>query len=207
MPSVIMVTARTVRATNAEGGASGRLLGARDAGRRVPVVSAGERARPSGGPRGKGAQALALTAGLLTAVHPAVSRGGAAVTPQEAPAPSSSEEPPAPSPSDQQPPAPATAPPAALEVLFHADLDGRLATPGCVHSAKTTTPPGYAELLGRLAALREAADRENRPAPLALLGGNLATPDLAGAALLERGPAGIDALGAILAAPSSWRSW
>jgi len=93
-------------------------------------------------------------------------------------------------------PPPASAP--ALELLFHADLDGRLATPACARTPAAPAGPTYAALVGRLAALR-AATAPDRPAPVALLGGNIAAPDLFGATLLERGPSGMEALAAILA--------
>jgi len=92
------------------------------------------------------------------------------------------------------------APPPAVEILFHADVDGRLATVTCAGPPEREPSPTYASLVGRLTALRAAASSAERPAPLALLGGNIATPDLFGASLIERGPAGIEALTAILAA-------
>jgi|GEM_PF-1759793 len=87
----------------------------------------------------------------------------------------------------------------AVELLFHADLDGRLATPACAGTPASGTPPTYAALIGRLTALRSAAENGERAAPVALLGGNTAAPDLFGASLLERGRPGIDALAEILA--------
>ena len=87
----------------------------------------------------------------------------------------------------------------AVELLFHADLDGRLATPACAGTPPGGTAPTYAAVIGRLTALRAAAASSERAAPVALLGGNIAAPDLFGASLLERGRPGIDALAGILA--------
>jgi len=87
----------------------------------------------------------------------------------------------------------------AVELLFHADLDGRLATPACAGTPPGGAPPTYAALIGRLTALRAAATGAEATAPVTLLGGNFATPDLFGATLIERGREGIDALAGILA--------
>ena len=88
----------------------------------------------------------------------------------------------------------------AVELLFHADLDGRLATPSCAGAPAGGGSPSYAAVIGRLIALREAAAGTERAGPITLLGGNVASPDLFGATLLERGAAGIEALAGILAA-------
>ncbi|HEX4508540.1 MAG TPA: hypothetical protein VH328_00600, partial [Burkholderiaceae bacterium] len=86
----------------------------------------------------------------------------------------------------------------AVELLFHADLDGRLATPACAGKPSGGAQPSYAALIGRLTALRSDATGAALPAPVALLGGNVATPDLFGASLLERGQDGVDKLADIL---------
>ncbi|HEY4187855.1 MAG TPA: hypothetical protein VGP07_22460, partial [Polyangia bacterium] len=98
----------------------------------------------------------------------------------------------APTPGPAAPPEQAAPP--AIEILYHADLDGRLATPACAGAAKREGDVDYATLLGRLAGERADGSR-----PVTLLGGNIATPDLFGAGLVERGPAGIEALAALLA--------
>jgi len=92
---------------------------------------------------------------------------------------------------------PAAAP--AVELLFHADLDGRLVPLTCADPPEKVAVTDYAALTGRIAAARAQALSDGVPVPLVLLGGNIATPDLYGASLLERGPSGIAALSAILA--------
>ena len=85
-------------------------------------------------------------------------------------------------------PARAGVPP--LEVLFHADLDGRFASPAC---GKPGPPlPDYASLVAALEAART-------PGAVALLGGNWSGPDPFAAALLGPGARQADALAAILA--------
>jgi 2',3'-cyclic-nucleotide 2'-phosphodiesterase (5'-nucleotidase family) len=102
--------------------------------------------------------------------------------------------------------APDTAAPAAVQsvtLLYHADLDGRFARPAC----DGASAPGadYAGLVGLLTQARATArgasePSDNRqPGPLTLLGGNLATPDLMGRTLLERGASGAATLAALLA--------
>jgi 5'-nucleotidase / UDP-sugar diphosphatase len=80
----------------------------------------------------------------------------------------------------------ATTPPT-LEILFHADLDGRFASPGCGKTAPTA--PDDAALVAALVGARAQA-----PEALTLLGGNWAGPDPFGAALLGPGGAHADAL-------------
>lgn len=135
---------------------------------------------------------------------PAVSSAELTALPDAAsqPLPASPMRPSAPIPSVPETGAAASAPPTAsvpaLELLFHADLDGRLATPACVGTSAHRAAPTYAALIGRLTALRDAAGAD-QSAPVALMGGNIAAPDLFGASLLERGPSGIEALAGILA--------
>lgn len=97
------------------------------------------------------------------------------------------------------PPPTAIVPAPAVEVLFHADLDGRFALPRCAGAPPRDPSPSYGALIGRLDAARASAKAEGRPPPVALLGGNIATPDLFGASLLERGPQGTDAVANIVA--------
>jgi 2',3'-cyclic-nucleotide 2'-phosphodiesterase (5'-nucleotidase family) len=92
------------------------------------------------------------------------------------------------------PGAPAAAEP---EILFHADLDGRFATPTCGKPGRAA--PDYAALVAALADARAAASTANQPPPLTILGGNWAGPDPFASTLLEQGPAGARALAALLA--------
>jgi 2',3'-cyclic-nucleotide 2'-phosphodiesterase (5'-nucleotidase family) len=79
---------------------------------------------------------------------------------------------------------------APIDVLFHADLDGQFAAPGC---GKTGTgAPDYASLIAALDAART-------PGALALLGGNWAGPDPFAAALLGPAASHAEDLAAILA--------
>ncbi len=85
-------------------------------------------------------------------------------------------------------PARAGAPP--VEVLFHADLDGRFASPAC---GKPGAPrPDYASVVAALNAART-------PGTIALLGGNWSGPDPFAAALLGPAARQAGALAAILA--------
>jgi 2',3'-cyclic-nucleotide 2'-phosphodiesterase (5'-nucleotidase family) len=84
---------------------------------------------------------------------------------------------------------PARAAPAA-EILFHADLDGRFASPPCGKPAAAR--PDYASLIAALDAARTAG-------AIAVLGGNWAGPDPFGAALVGPRGAQADALAAVLA--------
>lgn len=79
-----------------------------------------------------------------------------------------------------------------MEILFHADVDGRLAQPTCGKPGRA--PPDAAALVAALAAARAAT-----PDLLALLGGNWAGPDPFGAALLGARGEHAAALAAILA--------
>jgi 2',3'-cyclic-nucleotide 2'-phosphodiesterase (5'-nucleotidase family) len=84
-----------------------------------------------------------------------------------------------------------------LEILYHADLSGRFATPACGKAGKE--PPDYAALVAALADARAAASTRNEPPPLTILGGNWAGPDPFAATLLEQGKAGTRSLVALLA--------
>ncbi|HVV48873.1 MAG TPA: 5'-nucleotidase C-terminal domain-containing protein [Polyangia bacterium] len=86
------------------------------------------------------------------------------------------------------------APPAPVEVLFEADLDGRFGGASCGREG----PGGYAGLVATLAAHRRAAE-PGAPSPLVLLGGNWAGPDPVAAAILAGGAAGARTMGALLA--------
>ncbi len=84
-----------------------------------------------------------------------------------------------------------------LEILFHADLDGRFAHPNC-RIGQTEERPSYARLLGLLSELRTRAANDSQAAPVVLLGGNLAAPDLFGRTLLEQGNGGMGKLARLL---------
>lgn len=86
-----------------------------------------------------------------------------------------------------------------VELLYHADLDGRLATPTCDKTSARRSTSDYASLIGLLDAEGADARTEGRGQPLVLFGGNLATPDLLGSNLVERGPSGIAALAQLFA--------
>jgi len=99
--------------------------------------------------------------------------------------------------SGQAPPgavAPASGPAVPTEILFHADLDGRLA-PVCGQPA--TAALDYAGLLASIA-LQRAAARVDAP-PVVLLGGNWAGPDPIATEILAGGVAGARTLAALLA--------
>lgn len=81
-----------------------------------------------------------------------------------------------------------------VELLYHADLDGRLATPSCDKASARRSTGDYASLVGLVDAEGADARTQGRDQPLVLFGGNLATPDLLGSDLVERGPTGIAAL-------------
>jgi hypothetical protein len=93
-------------------------------------------------------------------------------------------------------PASVAPPSAEPEVLFHADLSGRFATPACGKPGKA--PPDYAALVAALADARAAASTRNEPPPLTILGGNWAGPDPFAATLLEQGKAGARSLVGLL---------
>jgi 2',3'-cyclic-nucleotide 2'-phosphodiesterase (5'-nucleotidase family) len=86
---------------------------------------------------------------------------------------------------------PSEAPRRRLEILFHADLDGRFASPSC---GKPAPPVPDA---GAIAATLAAA-RASSPAAVTILGGNWAGPDPFGAALFGAGAAHADVLAAVL---------
>lgn len=86
----------------------------------------------------------------------------------------------------------AAAPARATEILFHADLDGRFASPTCGKPG-----PATPDLAAVVAALDAA--RARQPDAVALLGGNWAGPDPFAAALLGPRAEHADALAAILA--------
>jgi len=81
--------------------------------------------------------------------------------------------------------------PRRVEIVFHADLDGRFAEPTCGKPGRA--PPDAAALVGALSAARTDA-----PDLVALLGGNWAAPDPFGAALLGARGEHADALASIL---------
>jgi hypothetical protein len=84
------------------------------------------------------------------------------------------------------------------EILFHADLSGRFATPACGKPGQAS-PADYAALAAALADARAAASARSEPPPLTILGGNWAGPDPFATTLLEQGTAGERALAALLA--------
>jgi 2',3'-cyclic-nucleotide 2'-phosphodiesterase (5'-nucleotidase family) len=84
-----------------------------------------------------------------------------------------------------------------LAILYHADLDGRLATPDC--ASRRSVPPDYPALLGAIAVARAAAAANQLTPPVTLLGGNLAAPDLFGRGLLARGAPGVELLATLFA--------
>jgi 2',3'-cyclic-nucleotide 2'-phosphodiesterase (5'-nucleotidase family) len=92
----------------------------------------------------------------------------------------------------------APAPNPALEIIYHGDLDGQLATPPCGKAAGASARD-YAAVVGRLGAARAEAAAAGHPAPVVLMGGNLATPDLFGEVLIEQGAAGAAALAELFA--------
>ncbi|MEA2700472.1 MAG: hypothetical protein QOI66_4743, partial [Myxococcales bacterium] len=86
--------------------------------------------------------------------------------------------------------------PSLVDVLYHADLDGRFAAPRCDGKTPTTASPNFAALVGTMAAARTraaagAAGAAGAPgAPgdrpvVTLLGGNQAAPALFARALLQ----------------------
>ncbi len=81
-------------------------------------------------------------------------------------------------------------------ILFHADLNGRLAAPAC--GATGPASPDDAALVATLDGERAAAAARNEPPPLALLGGNWAGPDPFAAAIWDTGTGGPGALAALL---------
>jgi 2',3'-cyclic-nucleotide 2'-phosphodiesterase (5'-nucleotidase family) len=83
------------------------------------------------------------------------------------------------------------------EILFHADLSGRFATPECGKPGRPS--PDYAALVAALAGARAAAAARGEPPPLTILGANWAGPDPFAATLLEQGSAGVRSLAALLA--------
>jgi 2',3'-cyclic-nucleotide 2'-phosphodiesterase (5'-nucleotidase family) len=89
------------------------------------------------------------------------------------------------------------APTPPIEILFHADLDGRFAAHGC--EREQSRAPGFARLVGALSAERAEAVEAPREAPLVLMGGNLVGPELVARGVFVRGAAGADALAALMA--------
>ena len=85
--------------------------------------------------------------------------------------------------------------PAPTEVLFHADLDGRLA-PVCGQPPAAAID--YAGLLAGIDARRAAALASEVPPPVVLLGGNWAGPDPLAGEILSDGVAGARTLAALL---------
>lgn len=83
-----------------------------------------------------------------------------------------------------------------LELIYHGDLDGRFAQPDCLGGRGQAA--SYPRLVGLLGRARAAATTTGG-APVALLAGNLAAPDLLGLSLLEQGEPGIDRIGKLLA--------
>ena len=94
----------------------------------------------------------------------------------------------------------AAVPPPAVEpeILFHADLSGRFATPACGKPGHGA-PADYAALAAALADARAAASARGEPPSLTILGGNWAGPDPFATTLLEQGTAGARSLAALLA--------
>jgi 2',3'-cyclic-nucleotide 2'-phosphodiesterase (5'-nucleotidase family) len=82
------------------------------------------------------------------------------------------------------------------EVFFHADLDGRFATPVC--GTQSVRSPTYAGLVAALEDARAAAVARAEPSPLVLLGGNWAGPDSFATALREASTAGVNPLATLL---------
>jgi len=87
--------------------------------------------------------------------------------------------------------------PAPPEILFHADLDGRFASPSCGKPARPS--PDYAALVAVFADARLASAARGEPPPLVFLGGNWAAPDPFAAAMLGSGASGTGSLAAVLA--------
>jgi 2',3'-cyclic-nucleotide 2'-phosphodiesterase (5'-nucleotidase family) len=99
--------------------------------------------------------------------------------------------------------APARAADAALDVYFHADLDGQLSVPTC--GKPSAAPPDYAALLGALTRARaEGADA--RPS-LALLGPNTIAPDLYARQLFSDDPTRAAASLAALFRPAGYAAF
>jgi 2',3'-cyclic-nucleotide 2'-phosphodiesterase (5'-nucleotidase family) len=84
-----------------------------------------------------------------------------------------------------------------VRIVYHADLDGRLAVPAC----GSDRAPGadYAATIGAIGRARAAADLAGITPPIVLLGGNFAGPDPFAASLLGRGAEGAAALADLLA--------
>jgi 2',3'-cyclic-nucleotide 2'-phosphodiesterase (5'-nucleotidase family) len=88
---------------------------------------------------------------------------------------------------------------APLEVIYHADLEGRIATPRC---GTTSAPeePDYAAQVGAIRAIRQGANDRGAPSPIVLLGGDQLAPDLfARGVLADEGVPGAQALAMALA--------
>jgi 5'-nucleotidase / UDP-sugar diphosphatase len=89
-------------------------------------------------------------------------------------------------------------PPATIEVLYHADLDGRLGALRCRSGSDAPVRGGVTEGYGALVgAISRARAQARAGPPIVLLGGNQAAPDLFARELLARGPAGARALAAL----------
>ena len=84
-----------------------------------------------------------------------------------------------------------------IEILFHADLDGRFAAHGC--EREQSRAPDFARLVGALSTARAEAAEAPREAPVVLMGGNLVGPELVARGVFVRGAAGADALAALMA--------
>ncbi|MBI4821457.1 MAG: hypothetical protein HY791_34675 [Deltaproteobacteria bacterium] len=65
---------------------------------------------------------------------------------------------------------------APLDILYHADLEGRLAVPLC--SKTGSAAPDFAALVGAIERARAEAAESGAPEPIALLGGDQIGPDL-----------------------------
>ena len=77
-----------------------------------------------------------------------------------------------------------------IEVLFHADLEGELASPAC--ESGRPEGPGLASLVTALGKAREAAAARGEPPPVTILGGDTLSPDPFAEALFQADDQGID---------------
>jgi 2',3'-cyclic-nucleotide 2'-phosphodiesterase (5'-nucleotidase family) len=94
-------------------------------------------------------------------------------------------------------PAGARAAPDNPVIIYHADLEGRLASPRCGHGRET--PIDYAAVVGAIRIERERAPVADRLPPVVLLGGNQTAPGLFARSLLDGGDAGTRRLATLLA--------